>query len=298
MKRKKPFGFLYIILVIIFLLLLLYWQNFSLQTTKYTLHYQDLPKGFDGFRIVQISDMHGMAFGFGNSTLVKRIEDLKPDILVLTGDMISSSAQDGQPFLDFLYRIKGTVPIYMCLGNHEQIARWYEESSDNEYGYDPFIAQVIKDGVHILDNRTEVLEKSGDQINISGLTMELYHYSRRDPEYADDNLLLQKEYINDVLGLYKNQFTILLAHNPSYFKEYVKWGADLTLAGHMHGGVIQVPFMGGLLSPEHVFFPEYDAGLFEDASRRMVVNRGLGSSKVNFRLFNRPEITEITLEAD
>lgn len=298
MKRKRPFGFLYVILCIMFLILFLYWQNYSLQTEQYTLHYADLPKGFDGFRIIQISDMHGMTFGYGNSTLVKRIEDLKPDILVLTGDMISSSAKDGQPFLDFLHRIKGKVPIYMCLGNHEQIARLYEESAEADYGYDPFINQVMEDGVHILDNQTEVLERNGDRIIISGLTMELYHYSRRDTEYADENLQLHEEYINDVIGPYKNQFTILLAHNPSYFKEYAEWGADLTLAGHMHGGIIQVPFKGGLLSPEHVFFPEYDAGLFIDTSKQMIVNRGLGSSKVNFRLFNRPEITEIILETD
>lgn len=296
MKRKKPFSFLYIILVLCFLLLFLYWQNFGLQTTRYTLDFDNLPAGFDGFRIVQLSDLHGMVFGYNNGTLVKRVEELNPDILILTGDMISSGARDGQPFIDFLNGIGNRYPIYMCLGNHEQIAEWYEDSSDADYGYNSFIIQVKKHGVHILDNQTETLEMNGDKINISGLTLELYHYSRRDSEYADDKLLLQTDYIKGVLGDYTGVFTILMAHNPSYFRQYVSWGADLTLAGHMHGGIIQVPFKGGLLSPEHIFFPEYDAGLFSEGSKHMIVNRGLGNSKVNFRLFNMPEITEITLK--
>lgn len=295
-KKKRPFAFLYIFIVLVFLLLFLYWQNFSLQTTRYSLEFKNLPEGFDGFTIIHLSDMHGMSFGAGNSALEKRVIDLNPDIILLTGDMLSSHAQDGQAFLDFIDRVGKRIPMYMCLGNHEQIARWYEESSDDEYGYDPFISKVRQAGIHILDNNSITLKRGSDEIILSGLTLQLYHYSRRDSQYADDSLLLRKEYLDDNLGAYRKRFTILMAHNPSYFREYAAWGADLTLAGHMHGGIIQVPFMGGLLSPEHVFFPEFDAGLFEQGSKKMIVNRGLGSSVINFRLFNRPELTCITLK--
>jgi Calcineurin-like phosphoesterase. len=294
MKKKRPFG-LYMIIFLISLILFWYWQNFTLQTTSYSLVYDELPKGFDGFRIALVSDMHGAEFCYRNSTLASRIRKFDPDIVVCTGDMISSHAKDGDAFLDFLDEIGGQYPVYMCLGNHEQIARWYELESESEYGYDSFINSVKQAGVHILDNETEILEKNGDRINISGLTLELYHYSRRDEPYADDNLLLKTEYIKDMLGSAAGGFQLLLVHNPSYFDEYAEWGADLVLAGHMHGGIVRIPFKGGLLSPEHVIFPEYDAGLFEKGSSRMIVNRGLGNSGFYFRIFNRPELTEITL---
>ena len=296
MKKKKPFGCLYIVIGLIFLALFWYWQNFSLQTTRFTLSYDGLPKGFDGYRIALISDMHGIEFGHKNGTLVKRIQDFDPDIVVCTGDMISSNAKDGQAFLNFLESIGDRYSIYMCLGNHEQIAQWYEHGSESDYGYESFINQVKESGVYILDNQTKILEKDGDRIHISGLTLQLYHYSRRDDPYADDSLLLKTSYIESALGPASSGFHLLLAHSPSYFNEYAEWGADLVLSGHMHGGIIQVPFKGGLLSPEHVFFPEFDAGLFEKGSSRMIVNRGLGNSVINVRLFNRPELTEITLK--
>ncbi|NLW02820.1 MAG: metallophosphoesterase [Clostridiaceae bacterium] len=298
MKKKRPFGCLYIIIVLIFLGLFWYWQNYGLQTTRIALYYDVLPKGFDGYKIAHISDMHGIEFGRKNSALARRIRDFDPDIVVCTGDMISSHARDGQAFLDFLEEMGDQYPIYMCLGNHEQIAEWKEFESEFDYGYESFISQVKEAGVHILDNRTEILEKNGDKIRISGLALELYHYSRRDEPYADDGLLLRTEYIEEVLGSASGGFNLLLAHNPSYFKEYAEWGADLVLAGHIHGGVIRIPFKGGLLSPEHVFFPEYDAGIFEKDKSRMYVNRGLGNTVINMRLFNRPELTEITLKAE
>jgi len=296
MKRKRPFGCLYLLLGLIFMCLFWYWQNFGIKTTRITLYYDGLPAGFDGYRIAHISDMHGAEFGRGNSGLARRIRDFDPDIIVCTGDMISSHARDGQAFLNFLEEIADEYPVYMCLGNHEQIAQWKEYENESDYGYGSFISQVREAGVHILDNRTEILEKNGDRIRISGLTLELYHYSRRDVPYADDNLLLRTEFIEDVLGPAKSGFNLLLVHNPSYFAEYAEWGADLVLAGHMHGGVIRIPFKGGLLSPEHVFFPEYDAGLFEIGESRMYVNRGLGNSVISMRLFNRPELTELILK--
>lgn len=298
MKKKRPFGCLYALICLLFLSLFWYWQNYSLQTVGYSLTFKNLPKDFDGFKIAHISDMHGREFGYNNRTLIERIRAFNPDIVVCTGDMISSNASDGQAFLDFLDGMDGRYPIYMCLGNHEQIADLDLLEGGTGDGYEAFMRQVEACGVHVLDNQSEMLERNGDQIRISGLTLALYHYSRRDGDYADENLFLKSAYIKNVLGPAFAGFDLLLAHNPSYFKEYAAWGADLTLSGHMHGGIIRIPFKGGLLSPEHVFFPEYDAGLFEEGASRMIVNRGLGNSVIPVRLFNRPELTEITLKAE
>ncbi|NLX64796.1 MAG: metallophosphoesterase [Clostridiaceae bacterium] len=283
-----------IILILSFLIVFFYWQNHTLQITRYELVYDNLPKGFDGYRIVQISDMHGKTFGKENIGLAERIKSLKPDILLITGDMMSSTINDEGAFFDFLDHFNKACPIYMCLGNHEQIAS--QLSGDNDR-YSNFINNIRKKGVILLDNEKIKVKKGTDSITISGLTLELYHYSRRDVDYNVQNMSLTVSYMEAVLGKSPDGFNILIAHNPAYFQEYVSWGADLILSGHMHGGVIRVPFLGGVFSSEKVFFPEYDAGLFESGTSRMVVNRGLGYSKINIRLFNRPEISSIVLKS-
>jgi predicted MPP superfamily phosphohydrolase len=209
--------------------------------------------------------------------------------------MLSSTVDDGGAFIDFLDQFDNACPVYMCLGNHEQIAKWINDSGDTRVDYYDFIQKVKDRGVVLLDNEKTTITRGSSKITLSGLTLELYHYSRRDTEYYDENLSLTKSYIEAVIGKRGNSFNILLAHNPAYFGEYASWGADLILSGHVHGGIIQVPFKGGLLSPERVFFPEYDAGLFEIESSKMIVNRGLGYSVINIRIFNRPDISFIEL---
>lgn len=292
LKKYRKFCYIF---VLIFLVLFFYWQNYTLQITHHELTYDNLPKSFDGYRIVQISDMHGKTFGIENIRLANRIKSLKPDILLITGDMMSSTINDEGAFLEFLDHFNEACPVYMCLGNHEQIARSLTHNSAGKSRYTDFINDITKKGVFLLDNKTCTINKGADIITISGLTLELYHYSRRDLEPYDENMSLTVSYIEEVLGESPKQFNILLAHNPVYFQEYVSWGTDLILAGHIHGGIIRVPFFGGIFSPERVFFPEYDAGLFKIGDSRMIVNRGLGYSKVNIRLFNRPEVSFIEL---
>ncbi|MCX7772580.1 MAG: metallophosphoesterase [Clostridia bacterium] len=297
MVKRRWRGLAYALIVVAAIVLFLYWQNNSLSISRYVLSFEKLPKGFDGYRIVQISDMHGKTFGYQNTTLAKTVNELKPDVLLVTGDMLSSTVNDGGAFLNFLDHIDKTYPIYMCLGNHEQIVRWINSNGNMTIDYKEFIKNIEARGVKLLDNEKVTLEHGGDTISLEGLTLELYHYSRRDLQNNDDNLLLKEAYIEQVLDKPAKGFNLLLAHNPAYFKQYEAWGADLVLSGHVHGGVIQVPFKGGLLSPEHVFFPEYDAGLFELEQSKMIVNRGLGSSQqVNFRLFNMPDISFIELK--
>ncbi|MGI6084615.1 MAG: metallophosphoesterase [Acetivibrionales bacterium] len=294
-KGKRKF---YYIIALVLLVVFYYWQNHTLQITRYEFAYENLPRGFDGYRIVQISDMHGKTFGRNNIVLANRIKRLKPDLLLVTGDMISSTMVDEDAFFDFLDQFDKACPVYLCLGNHEQIVRQLSISGKNNDRYRNFIDNISKKGAVLLDNEKTNIKNGEDVIVLSGLSLELYHYTRRDIEPYDENLSLTKSYIEGVLGSTPEGFKILLAHNPAYFDEYVSWGADLILAGHIHGGIIRIPFLGGLFSPDKIFFPEFDAGLFEKGKSKMIVNRGLGClgySKINIRLFNRPEITFIEL---
>ena len=96
----------------------------------------------------------------------------------------------------------------------------------------------------------------------------------------------------------KNKFNILLAHNPLFIDDYSRWGADLVLSGHMHGGIIRIPIIGvGIASPEKDYFPKYDAGEFKVGNTTMIVNRGIGASSSGLRVFNKPEISVITLKS-
>ena len=294
-KKSRKINYI-LTFTLVFLLLFYYWQNHTLQITRYELTYEDLPKSFDGYRIVQISDMHGKTFGMENIGLANKIKSLKPDILFITGDMMSSTINDEGAFFEFLDHFDRACPMYMCLGNHEQIASQLPNLSENNNRFSNYINNLTEKGVTLLDNRKITVENGEDSINIFGLTPELYHYSRRDIEPYDENLSLTESYIESVLGKSPKELNILLAHNPAYFEEYVSWGADLTLSGHIHGGIIRIPFLGGLFSPEKIFFPKYDAGLFESGDSKMIVNRGLGYSKINIRLFNRPEISLVELK--
>lgn len=95
--------------------------------------------------------------------------------------------------------------------------------------------------------------------------------------------------------MHRRGYNILLAHNPNYFPVYARWGADLTFSGHIHGGMIRLPFVGGLLSPETLLFPKYDGGSYQIEDKTMILSRGLGRGSMGLRLFNSPEIVTVTL---
>ena len=159
MFKKNRKKYYIIAFILIFIAAFFYWENHTLQITRYEFDYDNLPENFDGYRIVQISDMHGRTFGKGNSGLAKKIISLKPDILLITGDMMSSTINDEGAFFDFLDHFNKACPIYMCLGNHEQIAK--QLLNDNGR-YSNFIKKIREKGVILLDNEKVTVKKESD----------------------------------------------------------------------------------------------------------------------------------------
>lgn len=99
-----------------------------------------------------------------------------------------------------------------------------------------------------------------------------------------------------MLGSVKeDKFSILLAHNPEYFKSYAKWGADLTVSGHIHGGIMRLPLIAVMFPPSLRLFPKYDSGEFEENGKKMILSRGMGLHHIKLRFFNRPEISVIKI---
>lgn len=277
----------------IFILMYLYikYNVNTLEVTKYVVENKKVPKEFDGYNIVQISDLHSKLFGENNKKLIQKIKLLNPDIVVVTGDLIDGENNNYNVALDFMKEISKLYRVYYIIGNHEQkslIKKYKDEYKD----YFNKLHQI--DFVNLDNNKVEIV-KGDSNINLYGLTVPYSCY-----KYLFDNqetTSIDIDFLEEKLGkVDREQFNILLAHTPFYFDEYEKWGADLTLCGHVHGGIVRLPIVGGLLSPDRKFFPKYDLGEYTKNKSTMIVSKGLGGSKVLIRVNCKPEIVNIKLK--
>lgn len=277
----------------IFILMYLYikYNVNTLEVTKYVVENKKVPKEFDGYNIVQISDLHSKLFGENNKKLIQKIKSLNPDIVVVTGDLIDGENNNYNVALDFMKEISKLYRVYYIIGNHEQkslIKKYKDEYKD----YFNKLHQI--DFVNLDNNKVEIV-KGYSNINLYGLTVPYSCY-----KYLFDNqetTSIDIDFLEEKLGkVDREQFNILLAHTPFYFDEYEKWGADLTLCGHVHGGIVRLPIVGGLLSPDRKFFPKYDLGEYIKNKSTMIVSKGLGGSKVLIRVNCKPEIVNIKLK--
>ena len=277
----------------IFILMYLYikYNVNTLEVTKYVVENKKVPKEFDGYNIVQISDLHSKLFGENNKKLIQKIKSLNPDIVVVTGDLIDGENNNYNVALDFRKEISKLYRVYYIIGNHEQkslIKKYKDEYKD----YFNKLHQI--DFVNLDNNKVEIV-KGDSNINLYGLTVPYSCY-----KYLFDNqetTSIDIDFLEEKLGkVDREQFNILLAHTPFYFDEYEKWGADLTLCGHVHGGIVRLPLVGGLLSPDRKFFPKYDLGEYIKNKSTMIVSKGLGGSKVLIRVNCKPEIVNIKLK--
>lgn len=272
-----------------------YTQANYLQITEYSIASAKIPKEFNGFKILQISDLHSKEFGKGNEYLIKQIKALHPDIIVATGDMLNSVNDDGRVFYDLAKNLVKHFKIYYIKGNHEQIAEFKAREAGSDW-LDTYMEKLDDLGVIVLNNNKAELTRNGASINLYGLDISLRLYRGKYTAAYVGGSTIEVPDIQKALDICEGgKYNILLTHNPAYFQVYSGCGADLILTGHMHGGIVRVPFMGGLLSPEHSFFPKYDAGMYELGKSKMIVNRGLGNSTIKLRVFNRPEIAMVTL---
>lgn len=277
-KRKKLFILLTIIASIT---LFLYVQLNWISITKENINVNNLPSAFNGFKILQLSDLHSKPFGNDSDGLIKKINKIDPNIIVMTGDMRTNTPEDnGEVLMTLVRGLNGRYPVYYVTGEHEE-GKYYED--ENKYrkegtkeAYEKKLGEL---GVIVLNDEKVQLNHGGDSINIYGLQEKLSGSLNIDSR-------LGKPLLEEV--------NILLAHTPDHFDEYAGWGADLTFSGDKHGGIIRLPFVGGVISSSGTFFPEYYGGVYESDNSTMVVSRGLGNYLINIRIFNRPEIVVTT----
>lgn len=265
------------------------WGNKALTAEKIVIYDSGIPSAFNGFRIVQVSDLHNAEFGRGNNELLEVIEDCRPDIIVATGDIIDSGRTDTLTAALFVENAMKTAPVYYVTGNHE--ARLLKQGGTGKDEYFKLESIMVNAGANVLHGESVSIERGESEIQIIGIDDPEY---LRLNKYAGENRITLSnidEFIKEDI------FTVLLSHRPELFEEYAESGVNLVIAGHAHGGQFRLPFVGGLFAPNQGFFPRYDSGLYEKNNTKMVVSRGLGNSAVPIRFNNRPEIVVIELNS-
>jgi predicted MPP superfamily phosphohydrolase len=294
-KYKKLLILSAVILIFIVADAAFFWcEDNLLEVTHISVASAKLPKSFDGYRIVQLTDLHSKTFGPGNRELIDRINAIDPDLIVVTGDMMNSEKDDGRVFEALAAALVKKYPVYCISGNHEDRI----EYNDNKHIFADFKAKLVSMGVKYIDNGSAQIVKGGESFSLYGLEIPLSFYGLGFSGDKTGKDGFTKEEITQRLGSPDPaRFNLLLVHTPFYFGSYAAWGADLSLAGHLHGGVIRLPFLGGVISPDMTLFPKYDAGEFSQGGAKMIVGRGLGTSVLSLRIFNRPEIMAVTLKS-
>ena len=238
------------------------------------------------YRVVFLSDLHNKQFGKNNSQLLEAIEEIRPDAVLVGGDMINGKPGEKlDRAVNLLRKLKEKYPVYYANGNHEHRIKLYPETYGDEA--ERYAAALAELGIVPMVN-THV-QLPGINLIIYGSEIDKYFYKRFITP------AMEPEYLPGLLGSPDpGAYTVLLAHNPDYFPHYARWGADLVLSGHIHGGIVRIPIWDrGLLSPNVRFFPKYDGGVFHEGDCTMILSRGLGIHTIPFRLFNPAEVIVI-----
>lgn len=229
-----------------------------------------------GVKIAHITDLHKRRFGKNNIRLCRKIAEENPDLIIISGDIVSRKEKNflcAEETLKFLCRI---APVYMIFGNHEQ--------SLPDDKLKEFMEKISSTDVILLKNETITVEIRGRKLNIAGIEPEYTTYKKNNG-YKNLDIIDVSEMIRLVGNKPEGQ-TLLIAHNPLFAQAYSEWGADYTISGHVHGGAVRIPFTHiGLLSPERKFLPKYSKGVYTIGKMKLLLSGGLGK----LRLFNPPE---------
>lgn len=307
-------------------------ENNAIATTELTYCSPRVPEGFDDCRIVQVSDLHNKTFGKGNKKLVRKIRNLQPDMIFLTGDLIDKRRPNLQGALEFAKQTVEIAPTYFVTGNHEQWSGIWEE----------LIPGLYEAGITVLDNQYTALLRGDDALFLMGLAdIDFISYNgemdggvmpkerklrlnRGKPRYSPaqkdafeaqlHKLCRQADLEWPSVMPYrdmaeKTPFKILLSHKPEFAEIYARQEVDLIFCGHAHGGQVRLPIIGGLYSPGQGLLPRFTNGMYDlkkrsgkkesegmpEANSAMVVSRGMGDSVIPMRIGNRPELILVTL---
>ncbi len=278
-----------IIILVILVSVYVYIESTALSVVEYSVSNDKLK--LPEYNIVMLADLHETVHGKDNEELLSIIDGIRPDAVFFAGDMVTASENHPLNYdntLSVVKRIAQKYPIYYGIGNHEEKLKRPPYKHIDNWNY--YTGELEKAGVHILQNEVVQIKDAG--ITVYGLDLDNKYYRKLKERRMPEGLL------KDIFGeVDKDSFSILIAHFPDQFESYADWGPDLVFSGHVHGGIIKVPFLGGLISPQLKLFPKYDSGEFIIGHTRMIISRGTGSHSMPIRINNRAEITHVRLIA-
>ncbi len=283
-----------ILLVIGGALLLLIWiesrrEIKSFVVTPYEIYSEKL--NGSSIKVILLADLHSKIYDQENESIIQAIIKEQPDMILIAGDMIIGRMDDTcEVSLQLITKLATICPIYYANGNHEQRIKESVEIYHDKYRH---YKQSLEDvGVTMLENNNVQICMKGNKLDLFGIEIPLTYFKKYN--YSKSNVSEIESLIGEARCSCEN-YQILLAHNPTLVDSYLKWGADLVLSGHLHGGIIRIPFWGGIITPQVHLFPKYSGGHYRVSNSDLVVSKGIGEHSVNIRIFNKPEIVSITL---
>ena len=286
---KNIIGYSTIIFILILLILAageIYRETHTFRVRKYKVKTKKNIGIQNCVKVIFLSDLHNCVYGNKNDKLYKAIQAEMPDMILIGGDMlVAKEGSSVQEALEFVKKLPHICQVYYTNGNHEQ--RMKENTDIYGDTYERYKAKLENCGVCFLENKAENIEKNGMKFSIYGL--ELDSSVNRKFKKAD----VTEKTVEEKIGKKGKDYSILMAHNPAYMDAYKKWGADLILSGHLHGGLVRCPGIGAVVTPQGFLFPKYSGEMRREGEQTIVVSRGLGSHTINIRLFNMPEVIAI-----
>ena len=279
------------IVVIILVLLLAFFLAIGLiDGNRFTVVEEEftLPNLKKECKFVLISDVHNKVYGEDNALVLKAVQKITPDFIVLAGDIVTSKPdEDMTGGIALVKALCKDYKIYYGLGNHEEKIKQHREKFHEQFTF--LKTELAHPNIVWLENEREQIPEYN--ITITGLALSLEYFAHFRLKK------MEEDYLKSVLGTPdKAKCNLLIAHNPDYFVEYAKWGANLVLSGHVHGGIMRLPLLGGVISPSYRLFPKYDGGVFRENGAVMLLGRGMGSHTIPFRFFNPAQLYAVTLK--
>ena len=280
----KNFSIILGAIILVLFVTLVIWGIYCDKTIAITNYCVNNTKNDAKLKFVVITDLHNKEYGEKHAALAELVKEQNPDFSAVCGDMVNRGDPDTTKMKDVLKKLADIAPTYCCLGNHER---------DNaaKFGTD-FKSETDSTGAVLLDNEYIKFTKNGKSVLIGGMSDYPYYEF-----YTPDDDVLSRTLWEEFAEKAKNNFTILLHHQPEYIAEDAKkTDIDLIVCGHTHGGQIQLPFIGGVIAPNQGLFPKYDKGEFDLDGTKMIVCAGLSNTVFIPRINNQVEIGVVTIK--
>ena len=235
-------------------------------------------------RAVLIADLHDMVYGEDNEEVTALVREQEPDLILLAGDLLNDDSESTAAAVTFVQRMTEIAPVYVSLGNQE---RDYLKKNG-----DALLEEIRSAGAEVLELAYIDTEINGAEVRIGGM----YEYAFRGGGEDYEAVLRFLEDYQDT-----DRYTIMMAHRPDsfVFLDQNPWDIDLVVSGHLHGGQVILPIVGGLWAPDQGWFPEYDYGQYDLNGTTMIITRGLGTSREKLPRFNNPpEIVTVDINTE